>query len=193
MNLLFLMINQPTDLRQIERVTAMVVKRTGVQLIPFQEINPPAAGAGAGAGVHLRPGSTSNRKNEPEFGKPAAATALAELAMAELLALARLGEPMWARGTDGLTENLNQAEYGRAFANGLGPKNANLATEATRTTAIVAMPAEALVDMLMDVVGKNLTPECVNALPQRLILWASMACRRNGSRSSPASSPEQPP
>lgn len=150
----------------------MVAKRTGVQLIPFQELNPPAAGAGVGVGVgvHPRPGSTSNKKNGPEFGKPAAAVAaLAELAMAELLALAQLGEPMWVRGPDGLTEELNQVEYARAFANGLGPKNVNLATEATRATAIVAMPAEALVDMLMDVVSKKLTAECINALPQGLI------------------------
>ncbi|XP_042439319.1 homeobox-leucine zipper protein ROC2-like isoform X1 [Zingiber officinale] len=132
--------------KQIERITAMVAKRTGVQLIPFLELNLPATVAG----VHPRPGSTSNNKNLPEFGKPAAA-ALAELAMAELLALAQLGEPMWVRGPDGLTEDLNQAEYVRAFANGLGPKSVNLATEATRATAIVAMPAEALVGMLMDV------------------------------------------
>ncbi|KAG6521993.1 hypothetical protein ZIOFF_019127 [Zingiber officinale] len=130
---------------QIERVTAMVAKRTGAQLIPFQ-----SAGVGAQPRSDSGSGSGSSKKNRPEFGK-SAAIALAELAMEELLTLAKLGEPMWVVGRDGLTEALNQAEYARAFKNGLGPKNVNLSTEATRATAIVAVPAETLVDMFMDV------------------------------------------
>lgn len=121
----------------------MVANRTGAQLIPFQA---------AGVGVQPKPSSSSSKKIRPEFGK-SAACALAELAMEELLALAKLGEPMWIASCDGLTEALNQAEYARAFTNGIGPKNVNLNTEATRGTAIVAMPAETLVDMFMDVVG----------------------------------------
>lgn len=124
----------------------MVAKRTGAQLIPFQASR-------VGAQPKAGSGSSSSKKNKPEFGK-SAAFALAELAMEELLALAKLGEPMWIAGGDGLPEALNQVEYARAFTNGLGPKNENLSTEATRATAIVAMPAETLVDMFMDVVGR---------------------------------------
>ncbi|KAG6520784.1 hypothetical protein ZIOFF_017844 [Zingiber officinale] len=86
----------------------------------------------------------------PETEKTAAHL-LAVVAMEELLAMAQREAPLWIPGIAGLGEALNEEEYARAFPGGLGPRFAGLGIEASRATAIIAMDAVRLVDILMDV------------------------------------------
>jgi homeobox-leucine zipper protein len=79
---------------------------------------------------------------------------LAVAAMEELVKMAQLGEPLWVPAVvDGVaTVTLNEEEYARSFPRGVGPKSAELRSEASRETVVVIMNHASLVEMLMDVV-----------------------------------------
>ncbi|CAF2287855.1 BnaA04g18690D [Brassica napus] len=76
---------------------------------------------------------------------------LAELAMKELMAMARLDEPLWDIGANGTSLALNLNEYTRIFRNGLGPILNGLRTEASKATSIAFMNHLDIVQSLMDV------------------------------------------
>ncbi|KAF2605106.1 hypothetical protein F2Q70_00028263, partial [Brassica cretica] len=76
---------------------------------------------------------------------------LAELAMEELMAMARLDEPLWNIGANGTSLALNLNEYTRIVRNGLGPILNGLRTEASKATSIAFMNHLDIVQSLMDV------------------------------------------
>ncbi|KAH0886645.1 hypothetical protein HID58_062741 [Brassica napus] len=76
---------------------------------------------------------------------------LAELAMKELMAMARLDEPLWDIGANGTSLALNLNEHTRIFRNGLGPILNGLRTEASKATSIAFMNHLDIVQSLMDV------------------------------------------
>ncbi|XP_042467186.1 homeobox-leucine zipper protein PROTODERMAL FACTOR 2-like [Zingiber officinale] len=125
---------------QIEMVMGLIAKYTSRPLrTPSVLLEPPVAE------LNL----ILSRKG-PETEKTAAHL-LAVVAMEELLAMAQREAPLWIPGIAGLGEALNEEEYARAFPGGLGPRFAGLGIEASRATAIIAMDAVRLVDILMDV------------------------------------------
>ncbi|KAJ8470051.1 hypothetical protein OPV22_024394 [Ensete ventricosum] len=145
---------------EIGRISAIVAKHAGQQLMTFQM--PSSSSMVGGFGAQPEPDMTLNdssrdgevvfrpHNRRPEMGRRTG-LALAQVAAEELLAMSQLGEPIWTWGSDGFRETLNQEEYARAFPGGLGPKMAGLRTEASRETAVVRMDAGRLVDILMDV------------------------------------------
>ena len=78
---------------------------------------------------------------------------LAELAMEELMAMARLDEPLWNIGANGTSLALNLNEYTRIVRNGLGPILNGLRIEASKATSIAFMNHLDIVQSLMDVVS----------------------------------------
>ncbi|KAK4491947.1 hypothetical protein RD792_002730 [Penstemon davidsonii] len=76
---------------------------------------------------------------------------LAVAAMEELVRMAHAGEPLWMSSTENSLEGLNEDEYMRTFACGLGPKPLGLKTEASRESAVVIMNPMNLVKIFMDV------------------------------------------
>lgn len=79
---------------------------------------------------------------------------LAVAAMEELMAMARLDEPLWNIRANGTSLALNLNDYARTFRNGLGPTTLNgFKTEASKATSIVFMNHLDIVQSLMDVVS----------------------------------------
>jgi homeobox-leucine zipper protein len=87
---------------------------------------------------------------------------LAVAAMEELVKMAQLGEPLWVPAVvDGVaTVTLNEEEYARSFPRGVGPRTAELRSEASRETVVVVMNHAVLVEMLMDVVTSKFARYC---------------------------------
>ncbi|KAL0897162.1 hypothetical protein Bca101_081123 [Brassica carinata] len=76
---------------------------------------------------------------------------LAVEAMEELMAMARLDEPLWNIRANGTSLALNLNDYARTFRNGLGPTLNGFKTEASKATSIVFMNHLDIVQSLMDV------------------------------------------
>ncbi|KAJ4903427.1 Homeobox-leucine zipper protein HDG2 [Raphanus sativus] len=76
---------------------------------------------------------------------------LAVVAMEELIAMARLDEPLWNIRANGTSLALNLNEYTRTFGNVVGPILNGFRTEASKATSIVFMNHLDIVQSLMDV------------------------------------------
>ncbi|XP_076882862.1 homeobox-leucine zipper protein MERISTEM L1-like [Bidens hawaiensis] len=76
---------------------------------------------------------------------------LAVTAMEELIRMAQACEPLWVPSSDNSSETLNEDEYSRMFPRGMGPKQLELKSEASRESAVVIMNHITLVELLMDV------------------------------------------
>lgn len=79
---------------------------------------------------------------------------LAILAMEELIKMAQVGEPFWITTShESSNETLNEDEYMRSIASGIGPKPVGYKSEASRESIVVIMNHTTLVEILMDVVS----------------------------------------
>ncbi|KAK1422617.1 hypothetical protein QVD17_17902 [Tagetes erecta] len=77
---------------------------------------------------------------------------LAIVAMEELIKMAQVGKPLWIPTShDSSTETLNEDEYMRSLASGIGPKLMGFKSEASRESIVVIMNHMTLVEILMDV------------------------------------------
>lgn len=80
---------------------------------------------------------------------------LALAAMEELVTIAKMKEPLWLRGFDGVAETLNFDQYYK-YRRIAGLSSVGYTPEATRETGVVLISAVALVDTLMDAVINRL-------------------------------------
>ncbi|OWM75634.1 homeobox-leucine zipper protein ANTHOCYANINLESS 2-like [Punica granatum] len=76
---------------------------------------------------------------------------LAVCSMNELIKMAEVNTPLWARSFDGAREVLNHEEYMRIFSPHCGSKPRNFVPEGSRETAILLINSLAAVEILMDV------------------------------------------
>ncbi|KAJ0259903.1 Homeobox-leucine zipper protein HDG3 [Hirschfeldia incana] len=142
---------------EIRQLSLVVAKRTAKPVTNYTLTTPP---------VPARPfeGIESNRRevygsigNLPgsalrvkDVDKPLIKE-LAVAAMEELMAMARVDEPLWNIRANGTSLALNLNEYTRTFGNGLGPILNGFRTEASKATSIVFMNHLDIVQSLMDV------------------------------------------
>lgn len=89
---------------------------------------------------------------------------LAVCAMNELIKMAEADAPLWTRIFDGTREMLNHEEYVRIFSPLIGSTPRNFVPEGSRETGFVLINSLAAVEILMDVVRKDLQlpNECNN-------------------------------
>lgn len=106
---------------------------------------------------------------------------LALAAMDELVKLAQLESPLWIPNLDGRGDVLNLEEYSRASHRCVGPKPAELISEATRETGIVLINITTLVDSFMDASRwANMFPSIVAKAVTVDIISNGMGGTRNG-------------
>ncbi|GFP78795.1 homeobox-leucine zipper protein hdg2 [Phtheirospermum japonicum] len=101
-----------------------------------------------GAEILGRPMMNNGRQNE---GSTHVVLELVTVAMEELMRLAQLGEPLWVPSMDRNTATLNEEEYLRSFSRVFGPKPSGFKSEASRETVVVAMSAQKVIEILVDV------------------------------------------
>ncbi|TVU16136.1 hypothetical protein EJB05_39687 [Eragrostis curvula] len=155
---------------EIDRISAIAAKYVGKPMVSFPVLSSPLAAARAGVGASpldlgaaaygagdifggvggagelLRGAAVQSDADKPLIVE------LAVAAMEELLRMAQVDAPLWnAPGMDGPGETLNEEEYARMFPRGIGPKQYELKSEASRDSSVVIMTHANLVEILMDV------------------------------------------
>ncbi|TVU16173.1 hypothetical protein EJB05_39725 [Eragrostis curvula] len=157
---------------EIDRISAIAAKYVGKPMVSFPVLSSPLAAARAGVGASpldlgavgaaygagdifagvggagelLRGAAVQSDADKPLIVE------LAVAAMEELLRMAQVDAPLWnAPAMDGSGETLNEEEYARMFPRGIGPKQYELKSEASRDSSVVIMTHANLVEILMDV------------------------------------------
>ncbi|KAL3631569.1 hypothetical protein CASFOL_024553 [Castilleja foliolosa] len=92
-----------------------------------------------------------NNGQQNEQGSKHVVVELVTAAMEELMSLAQLGEPLWVPSMDRNMAMLNEEEYLRSFSRVFGPKPIGFKSEASRETVVVAMSAQNVIEILVDV------------------------------------------
>ncbi|KAL3850851.1 hypothetical protein ACJIZ3_012733 [Penstemon smallii] len=151
--------------QEIDRISAIAARYvTNKPVLSYPNLSVPAASRvqdlgvgnfGPQTGVAAETYGSGNINNPTnliptETEKPMVIE-LAVSAMGELVRMAHAGEPLWISSTENSSEGLNEDEYMRTFASGIGPKPLGFKTEASRESAVVIFNRENLVRIFMDV------------------------------------------
>ncbi|XP_051135510.1 homeobox-leucine zipper protein ROC1-like [Andrographis paniculata] len=145
---------------EIDHISAIATKYVGK---PFtSSVDTPSASSSAAAGSHhlalshpaaaiIMGGSIGNGIVYQNKSKQPAVIELAVAAMEELVRMGQLGEPLWVPSTDRLSTVLNEDEYLRSCSRVFGARPLGFKSEASRESALLAMDASSVVEILMDV------------------------------------------